>query len=590
LKRRFSGTAWPFAIVVCVALLAFRASAQEGLELLTVLPASAGRADALVYMSDAQLRHDLQAGLGPGQFRVVTGQGQAHVQSVQRIADTNERVFTVLAFDASGSFAPYWRDAIVLARSFADGMPAGRPQAIRLVTFGLKLDDLGTATSRQDLDILLTSLARKKPDQSATRLKAFVRQAAKIAADEQPLSNRGVRQVIVFTDAGEESTAYDVKSIAADALSLGVQVHVVAFYRKGHRQGSLARLLDEMRQLAENTGGRSIQVDNVNDATGAVRQLAVAPFDAAWLTIEFCGVPAGQVHFEDTISLEAFRNGARVAFSAPRRFRQEASGGAIATCRPCQPPCQAGSSCIDGVCTAASPATAVTKQSASRGAASWWLLAFFIAAAAAVMLLIARRSRPPPAPSAEQAVAAPAPPPLPPEPPPEPAPAPTTAWQNPLEPLPFTRLVLLEGSSPAAPSFITLNKRETIVGGDPGNVDEPVQVQQVSARHALFELFRNGSVFVTDLGSSNGTWVDGRKLASGERCRLSAGQIVELSRRVKLRLESSTQDRGLAAAPVQTQASRAAPATAETAPSQEPTRRAKARTIYAPINKKPDDQ
>jgi pSer/pThr/pTyr-binding forkhead associated (FHA) protein len=575
-----------FTPLLFALLLSARANAGEGLQLLSVLPATAGRTESLVVATDSQLKQELRAGISPDRFRVVAGHGSAQVTGVRRIADTQERVLTVLAFDATGSFVPYWNDAMHLARTFADGLPPTHPQATRVVTFGIKLDDFGEATTAADLKTLLDALAKRRPNQQATRLKNFVLEATRMASAEQPLASHGIRQVIVFTDAGEESDAYDIKTVTAEALSLGVQLHVMTFYRPGHAQASLAKRLDEMRLLAESTGGQSIQVDKASDAEKAVRQLASASIDAAWLTVEFCGVSSAQAHFDDTLSIEAVRGGARVAFTAPLPFRQDAAGSAIAPCQVCQPACSAGSACVNGACAAVAqqPETAPAVRSQPSTSNLWWLWVLIAVALVGLLVFVWswRRKELPPTP-------VPAPAPLQPDPviESEPEPAPAAPWRDPFDSLPFTRLSLVQGP-PTAPATISLNKAELIVGGDPDAADQIIPVDAISGRHARFELQKDGSVFVTDLKSSNGTYVDGRRLLPDERCPLRPGQVISFSRKTQFRLEQPSRTGGLESAAINSPHPQVQ---AEPAPVPDGNPRPrKAKTIYAPINRKGDDE
>ncbi|KAJ3927279.1 MAG: SMAD/FHA domain-containing protein [Lentinula lateritia] len=55
-----------------------------------------------------------------------------------------------------------------------------------------------------------------------------------------------------------------------------------------------------------------------------------------------------------------------------------------------------------------------------------------------------------------------------------------------------------------------------------------VGLNPVSKRHALVWLEQNGKVFVQDLDSSNGTYINGVKLASGQPKQLNTGDILRL--------------------------------------------------------------
>jgi predicted component of type VI protein secretion system len=155
-------------------------------------------------------------------------------------------------------------------------------------------------------------------------------------------------------------------------------------------------------------------------------------------------------------------------------------------------------------------------------------------------------------------------------------PAATLAWTDPFVSLPETRLLVVRGPAGLVPSY-RLHKREFVVGGASGpEVDLVVPIPQVSGRHATFQVYPTGTVFLIDQHSTNGTFVEGRQLAAGERVQLLAGQLVQLSRQLELRLEQP----GLAApgpTPMATGES-AVPGALEEG------KRAKARTIYSPLS------
>ena len=60
--------------------------------------------------------------------------------------------------------------------------------------------------------------------------------------------------------------------------------------------------------------------------------------------------------------------------------------------------------------------------------------------------------------------------------------------------------------------LITLGEAQFVVGRDPTS-DLVVSERAVSRHHARFEKKESGFV-VTDLGSTNGTWVNGERIAS----------------------------------------------------------------------------
>jgi pSer/pThr/pTyr-binding forkhead associated (FHA) protein len=61
-------------------------------------------------------------------------------------------------------------------------------------------------------------------------------------------------------------------------------------------------------------------------------------------------------------------------------------------------------------------------------------------------------------------------------------------------------------------------------------VDHP----RVSGRHANLEVSSDGTLRICDLGSSNGTWIEGRRLPAGQAVELRPGEVFGLSRHVLL--------------------------------------------------------
>ncbi|MDR0654114.1 MAG: FHA domain-containing protein [Synergistaceae bacterium] len=69
--------------------------------------------------------------------------------------------------------------------------------------------------------------------------------------------------------------------------------------------------------------------------------------------------------------------------------------------------------------------------------------------------------------------------------------------------------------------------------GDAGAFFE--KFRTVSRRHACVT-FVNGAWNIEDLGSTNGTWVNGRRLGTKERCPLNEGDTVALSLACEVRI------------------------------------------------------
>ncbi|WP_158501909.1 FHA domain-containing protein [Vitiosangium sp. GDMCC 1.1324] len=650
-------------------------AADNGLTVLAVPPAANGQTRLQVEVTDPTLQKELRSGGAlKDRFRVAVEQAGAQVSTVRRMADSSEGRYTVLAFDQSGSFSPYWSEAFGLARAYADELGArSRNHTVAVMTFGKSKDTPCEETTAAGLETCLDKVEQSGTRQLVTRLKFYIQQAVRDAAGKQPLSRGGSREVIVFTDAGEESKALNVKDVAREARDKGVRIHVVAFSGQGAGRG-IAQRLDDMSQLAEGSGGRYIQVGDV-DAQQALTGLVGALENIYWLDVAFCGVKPGQT--ADRLSVEGLSGRAATAWSDSISFRQRAEGGATAACpgtvalgpspartgtgsktgasgtvtppgkgtansgtstQPGSTPGSAGSATRPGKATgntgssqpgaakgtpgagssgstagtsgssaqsgspAGSPGTSApsgtpgsamqpggsmgspVSESVSRGL-PWWLLALLaglglLLLLVLIVLLSRRRSEPAPAPQVSTPVVPPPaaePPPAQPEPPPA-APA---VWKDPFATLPETRLVVTKGPAGLEP-FYRVTKSTFTIGARPGEMDLTVELPQLSGHHVTVQLFKMGNVFVKDEHSTNGTFVDGRRLNPGERVQVKPGQSIRLSQQLELTLvqpglqpaaESPSADVPLVAAPP------VAPAAAQP-PSEAP--RAKARTLYAP--------
>lgn len=618
------------------------AAADNGLTVLAAPPASNGRMRLQVEVTDPSLQKELRSsGASPDRFRVAVEQAGAQVKAVARMADSpKERRYTVLAFDQSRSFSAYWPQAFELAKAYSDELGArSRNHTVAVMTFGKSKSTHCEETTAAGLRACLERVQARGTDQLVTRLKFYIQQAVREAARKQPLPRGGSREVIVFTDAGEESAALKVKELAREARERGVRVHVVVFSGQGAGKG-IAQRLDEMSQLAEGSGGRYIQEGDV-DARQAVTGLVGALEHLYWLDVAFCGVKPGQT--SDRLSVEALVGQTLTAWSEPLAFRQRAEGPATAACpgtvvmgasqapsgtgaRPGTPGSTAQPGATPGTGSPTQPGTApgspgTTTQpggavgtpggpaqpgggtgapgvggpagapgaNGAPGGLPWWLLALLIGLGlllliALLVLLFRRRSEPAaPAvnPSPPVAVQPAAPPPAAEPPPaqPELPPAAPAVWKDPFATLPETRLVVSKGP-PGLEPFYRVHKSTFTIGARRGEMDLTVDLPQLSGHHVTVQLFKAGNVFVKDEHSTNGTFVDGRRLNPGERVQVRPGQSIRLSHHLELTLvqpglQPAEPSAGvpIAAAPPS--------APADPQPSAEAPR-AKARTIYAP--------
>lgn len=80
-----------------------------------------------------------------------------------------------------------------------------------------------------------------------------------------------------------------------------------------------------------------------------------------------------------------------------------------------------------------------------------------------------------------------------------------------------------------------LDRRKIRIGADADN-DIVLGSPRVSGHHALLEVYPSGDVWVTDLGSRNGTFVNDRQLGAGDRVKVRSGDQLKLSSQVVLEL------------------------------------------------------
>ena len=81
-----------------------------------------------------------------------------------------------------------------------------------------------------------------------------------------------------------------------------------------------------------------------------------------------------------------------------------------------------------------------------------------------------------------------------------------------------------------ATSTILKKKTHWLIGWDPGKCDIVVDSQYVSSKHCILFL-EDGGFAVEDLGSTNGTYVNGRKLESRKRISVGLSDNITLGRK-----------------------------------------------------------
>lgn len=82
------------------------------------------------------------------------------------------------------------------------------------------------------------------------------------------------------------------------------------------------------------------------------------------------------------------------------------------------------------------------------------------------------------------------------------------------------------GEAVPLPKAIPLKGKQVLIGRDEGVSDVTIGVPTVSGQHAKLVMGADSSWFVTDLGSTNGTYVNGVALEAGKGVQLGVGDVV----------------------------------------------------------------
>jgi pSer/pThr/pTyr-binding forkhead associated (FHA) protein len=87
-------------------------------------------------------------------------------------------------------------------------------------------------------------------------------------------------------------------------------------------------------------------------------------------------------------------------------------------------------------------------------------------------------------------------------------------------------LIVLSGES-AGRRYSVAGKKSLKLGRSSSN-DIQISDERLSRMHCLFECTDVGEVYVLDLASANGTFVNGEKLSKGEEKLLSDGDVIKI--------------------------------------------------------------
>jgi hypothetical protein len=416
----------------------------------------------------------------------------------------------LVSIDASGSFRPHYARSLELIAPLEELVDPGF--AIGTMVFGRKAITTSPTTEpaafRADVEQIRTGEAV----QQETRLAAFLLAGIDAVADARP-SDRGLRRLVVFTDAGEESSVFSADDVLAHANARRVRIDVVVFARE--RARSYAEDLDRMVKIARGTGGTVIEVHGGAVGDRALVDRLARPSGRFRVSGEVCG---------DGLHAVAVRAG--VVRSPEERVEID---------HPCGAHVPAGSGGQAGVPAPSDRGSLDRPGSRLVGLICLLIMLGGFVGLSAVALWFARRNAEP---------ASPAPPGDAPPPPDAALPPPPAATSSPEPPpvvekpvfsmkLPECHLVAVGGDVPTGSRW-RFTGRILRFGALPEDNDVVLDLPQVSGHHARFELFPSGAVFVEDLGSSNGTFVGDARLSPGERREVPNGVQVSLSSQLHL--------------------------------------------------------
>ena len=538
-----------FIVALSAGTVSAQSSGPSGLEYRR-LTATPGKVHAIVLPGP----NTVPTGWAPSDFAIVVKEGGG-VGSLT-VAPMTGPTKTVVALDMSITFKRGFGKSLAEPVITKYAALVAQGDSIGLAIIGAQTSS--SVALRTDSSAFLVDVSGAMSGKSELQSLVYAGIRASVAEAARDVYS-GVREVIVFTDGGEEQpvSADEWNMLIADARDKGVRVSVILPIPTTAPIGSTTAMwgstLSSLAAIANATGG-AFNDSGVEDA--AVVALKAAREEAQrWLVVEgtLCGVQQGRdikvrVEYKplgQTKSWTEYRTLVPVSATGMDSPCADPAAAAAGLCakpcavweecragkceaRTCDKGCPDGSVCGPGkLCRAAQPAAAW----------SWWLWVVVGGGALLVVagLLVARRSRRSAEAVSFEEVMYPEPPPV--EPPlPTPEPESLGPIVAPLAALPEIHLVAIGGSITAGERW-RLHKPRMSAGAssDPADGNDLVfPIGKVSGRHAMFELYPSGDLWVTDVGSRNGTFVNNRQLTANERTKLRVGDQLKLSQNLTL--------------------------------------------------------
>lgn len=534
-------------------LLASGAAVAQGQDHGLRIVGMEGQANAvltLVRVLDPKLDGALQGVLGAGSFQIDLLDGKASIQSVQRAVDLKRSTHTVVAIDHTGSFKPFAKDSWKLAQAVVDGHRAGNTMS--LLVFGYATAKHYPARTSPADFLADVEDAKKVPWESVTRLYSHLADAVDKVASERATA---LKRVIVMTD-GDEEGKYPRETLIAKARDQGVRIHALVFLLKP--TPTRAANIDALKIISEKTGGEFAEVRGYTSARAKIDAWRTLTDD--YLAIQSTFSCLTKDSSDNSVSVTYAPAGGRQAWTGNFAF-SESPQAALYECpdkcvdcpthqepnaacdacvaKPCTSDagCGAGNRCEGSKCAAGSGPLSAPAQTVPPWV--WWMLGAVAVLLVVLLAVLARRrerafevAEEPADESAE--VPAPQPDVSPDPSPAPPPPKPVTAVDG-LSNFPLTLLIVKGG--PLDGTRARVHKREFCIGAVSEGNDMVVDIGTISSKHAMLKLYESGAMWISDLGSANGTFVNGQQVQKGGKLQVRAGDQIGLGGEVRIEVD-----------------------------------------------------
>jgi hypothetical protein len=603
----------------------------KGLRIKQLTSGTPGKVMALVE-ADGPISTEIGATPKPDSFTLWVDSGAGMDLTVSRNDKRGKPFSAIFLVDESGSYKPTYKSTgMTVIRAVARTM--GAQDNLGLLLFSTTASPYPVRVGATQFDADLVN-AEARPAGGDTNLLTGLTNAIDAAAK---IGDPGARDVVLLSDAGDEAVITEAQwnDVAAKALAASVRVHVVVQVARP-KNIPVERYLDilnRLEALATATGG---VYDKSGDASRASTVLTQA-FTAqkGWLVVEagMCGM---KQRATAQIRVEYVTAGTRKAWSAAKELSasawapsaavscpslcsgncaawEECIGGVCAarscgageTCpggascvagrceKACSPACDSWQQCKSGACAAktcagdeqcgagascVSGACQLTPQSFFKKNLVWILVGIAALLLLGGFFLLRKKPEPPAEVAPEPVVAAPTP---------SPDPQPKMVDGPDLDALPEVHLEAI-GGWPTPNERWRIYKRNMQVGGskDPSDGNDIVfDLPKISSKHAKFQLYPSGDLWLTDMGSANGTFLNGQKINANQRVKIKPGDQIKLSKALTLRIVKPGFDSGLDEPAAETETpSATTPAAAEPADAA-PAPKQKKKTTFDPGNR-----